>query len=59
VTLPARFPGISSIFLHAVSFDETTWPRLPGGVIKSCRHWAAAERPDVVAGIARELAAAG
>jgi EthD domain len=35
VTLPARFPGISSIFLHCVSFDddadgEATWPRLPG-----------------------------
>jgi hypothetical protein len=30
VTLPARFPGISSIFLHCVSFDDATWPRLPG-----------------------------
>ena len=30
VTLPARFPGISSIFLHSVSFDAATWPRLPG-----------------------------
>ena len=30
VTLPARFPGISSIWLHAVSFDDATWPRLPG-----------------------------
>lgn len=30
VTLPARFPGISSIFLHAVSFDDASWPRLPG-----------------------------
>jgi hypothetical protein len=29
VTLPARFPGISSIFLHAVSFDDAIWPRLP------------------------------
>jgi hypothetical protein len=30
VTLPARFPGISSIWLHAVSFDDAIWPRLPG-----------------------------
>ena len=34
VTLPARFPGISSIFLHCVSFDDEDgnagWPRLPG-----------------------------
>jgi hypothetical protein len=33
VTMPARFPGISSIFLHCVSFDDgdgATWPRLPG-----------------------------
>ena len=36
VTLPARFPGISSIFLHCVSFEgededeDATWPRLPG-----------------------------
>ena len=29
VTLPARFPGISTIWLHAVSFDDATWPRLP------------------------------
>jgi hypothetical protein len=30
VTLPARFPGISSIWLHVVSFDDATWPHLPG-----------------------------
>lgn len=32
VTLPARFPGIDSIFLHCVSFDENdvTWPQSPG-----------------------------
>jgi hypothetical protein len=30
VTLPARFPGISSIFLHSTSFDDVAWPRLPG-----------------------------
>ena len=30
VTLPARFPGISSIWLHVVSFDDVTWPRLRG-----------------------------
>jgi hypothetical protein len=30
VTMPPRFPGISSIWLHAVSFDSQTWPRLPG-----------------------------
>jgi hypothetical protein len=30
VTLPPRFPGISSIWLHVVSFDRQLWPRLPG-----------------------------
>jgi hypothetical protein len=30
VTLPARFPGISSIFLHSTSFDDVAWPQLPG-----------------------------
>jgi hypothetical protein len=30
VTMPARFPGISSIWLHVVSFDRQDWPRLPG-----------------------------
>ena len=30
VTLPPRFPGISDIWLHAVSFDSQTWPRTPG-----------------------------
>jgi hypothetical protein len=34
VTMPARFPGINSIFLHCVSFDDgdgdASWPRLPG-----------------------------
>ena len=30
VTMPARFPGISSIFLHSTSFDDAIWPRLPG-----------------------------
>ena len=30
VTMPARFPGISSIWLHAVSFEDSVWPRTPG-----------------------------
>lgn len=30
VTLPARFPGISSVWLHAVSFDAQTWPPTAG-----------------------------
>jgi len=30
VTMPARFPGISSIWLHVVAFDRQDWPRLPG-----------------------------
>lgn len=30
VTMPARFPGINSIWLHVVSFDRQAWPRLPG-----------------------------
>ncbi len=30
VTLPARFPGISSIWLHSVSFAASKWPAVPG-----------------------------
>ncbi len=30
VTLPPRFPGISSVWLHVVSFDRQLWPSLPG-----------------------------
>lgn len=30
VTLPPRFPGISSVWLHVVSFDRSLWPTLPG-----------------------------
>jgi hypothetical protein len=30
VTLPPRFPGISSVWLHVVSFDKQVWPSLPG-----------------------------
>lgn len=30
VTLPPRFPGISSIWLHVVSFDADRWPRTDG-----------------------------
>jgi hypothetical protein len=30
VTLPPRFPGISSIWLHVVTFDHQLWPPLPG-----------------------------
>ena len=30
VTLPARFPGITTVWLHAVSFEDAVWPRLPG-----------------------------
>jgi hypothetical protein len=30
VTMPARFPGISSIWLHVVSFGRPAWPSLPG-----------------------------
>lgn len=30
VTLPPRFPGISSVWLHVVSFDRSLWPALPG-----------------------------
>jgi hypothetical protein len=29
VTMPPRFPGISDIWLHVVSFDESRWPRIP------------------------------
>lgn len=29
-TLPARFPGIHSIWLHATSFEQQTWPTVPG-----------------------------
>jgi len=30
VTMPARFPGISTIWLHAVSFGDAIWPAIPG-----------------------------
>jgi hypothetical protein len=30
VTLPPRFPGITSVWLHAVSFDTTIWPSVDG-----------------------------
>ncbi len=30
VTLPARFPGIDTIWLHAVSFGRSRWPAVPG-----------------------------
>jgi hypothetical protein len=30
VTMPPRFPGIDTIWLHVVSFDRQLWPRLPG-----------------------------
>lgn len=30
VTMPPRFPGIRSVWLHVVSFDRQLWPRLPG-----------------------------
>jgi hypothetical protein len=30
VTLPPRFPGITSVWLHAVSFDTTIWPSIDG-----------------------------
>jgi hypothetical protein len=30
VTLPPRFPGISSVWLHSVSFDTQVWPSLAG-----------------------------
>ena len=30
VTLPARFPGISSIWLHATDFSKQTWPTVDG-----------------------------
>jgi len=30
VTLPARFPGIHSIWLHAVDFTKQTWPVVDG-----------------------------
>ncbi len=30
VTLPPRFPGIRSVWLHAVSFDRPSWPTVPG-----------------------------
>jgi hypothetical protein len=30
VTLPPRFPGISSVWLHSVSFADSVWPTLPG-----------------------------
>jgi hypothetical protein len=30
ITLPPRFPGISSVWLHVVSFSNSTWPAVDG-----------------------------
>lgn len=30
ITLPARSPGITNIWIHSVSFDESKWPKLAG-----------------------------
>lgn len=30
VTMPPRFPGIHDVWLHTVSFDHQTWPRIAG-----------------------------
>ncbi len=30
VTLPARYPGLDSVFLHLVSFADSGWPEIPG-----------------------------
>jgi hypothetical protein len=30
VTLPPRFPGIDSVWLHQVSFDDSMWPEVAG-----------------------------
>ncbi|HEX3750706.1 MAG TPA: hypothetical protein VHW06_09100 [Streptosporangiaceae bacterium] len=31
VTLPARFPGITTVWLRSVPVEDAAWPRLPGG----------------------------
>ena len=30
VTLPPRFPGISSVWLHKTSLDDVIWPAVDG-----------------------------
>ncbi len=30
ITLPARYPGLDSVFLHLVSFADSVWPAIPG-----------------------------
>ena len=30
ITLPARYPGLDSVFLHLVSFDDSVWPAVDG-----------------------------
>lgn len=30
VTMPARFPGIDTVWLHCVSFADAAWPQTPG-----------------------------
>jgi hypothetical protein len=30
VTLPARYPGLRSVFLHLVSFADSRWPVVDG-----------------------------
>jgi hypothetical protein len=44
VTLPARFPGISSIFLHCVSFDDADADANDGAGVSGAGHLAAPAR---------------
>ncbi len=57
--IPVRaYGGAACLGGLTLTSVQAVAPAAEGGVIERCGHWAAEERPDVVADIARELAAA-
>jgi pimeloyl-ACP methyl ester carboxylesterase len=57
--IPVRaYGGAACLGGLTLTSVQAVAPAAEGGVIERCGHWAAEERPDVVADIARELVAA-
>jgi pimeloyl-ACP methyl ester carboxylesterase len=60
LTIPVRaYGGEACLGGLTLASVQAVAPGAAGGVIERCGHWAAEERPDFVAGVIRELAAAG
>ena len=58
--IPVRaYGGVACLGGLTLTSVQAVAPGAEGGIIERCGHWAAEERPDVVADLARELAAAG